>query len=733
MTSSSLATIAAQYISEFGVAIVPMPYGTKAPDKHDWNEPGNYLTDPELARAYFTKHPRCNIGALLGASNIVSLDIDNVEHSCAIFSAFGIDLMALREANPTIVGNPERFRIWFRAPEGVALTRHSLNWPLEHIDPAEPKKTTFTVFELRAGKVQDVIPPSLHPETKQNYKFSTTLRKGLCELPDVILEMWENWDSFKKQAAALCPWAHIEEPKPKQQKHDSGKSDLIGRYNAENDIHTTLERYGYKRIGRRYLSPHSSTKLPGVNVVEGNICFIHHASDPLCSDESGRPVCPFDLYCYYEHKGDAKKAVKQLAADWGLEPIKPQKQNKVNTADLSVASSADVHTILPYTNDKGKPLVHIENLREILRRLGVMVRYNVITKDEEIIIPNLGFSVDNTANASLAWIESECSLFDFPTTKVKDFLLHIADQNQYNPVATWITSKPHDGQKRIEAMLNTIACKNPADNTLKEILMRKWFISAVAAAFSHDGISAAGMLVLQGDQGLGKTRWFKSLVPNEMHMVKDGFLLDPTNKDSVGQAVSFWLVELGELDATFRKSDIAALKAFITQKNDIYRKAYAAKPSKFARRTVFFGSVNSPQYLNDPTGNRRFWTVECESIDHNHGIDMQQFWAEIYSLHLAGESYHLSDTELEMINHHNESFLSVDPIEELMLAKLDWNEPATLWRWRTATDLYYELGLKNLPDTRTVRTIASVAKKIKGANAKRTKAGRLLFLPSIKP
>ena len=52
------------------------------------------------------------------------------------------------------------------------------------------------------------------------------------------------------------------------------------------------------------------------------------------------------------------------------------------------------------------------------------------------------------------------------------------------------------------------------------------------------------------------------VVPVEMD---DNTILDKMReKDSVMQCVRNWIVELGELDATFRKSDIASLKSFIT-------------------------------------------------------------------------------------------------------------------------------------------------------------------------
>ena len=128
--------------------------------------------------------------------------------------------------------------------------------------------------------------------------------------------------------------------------------------------------------------------------------------------------------------------------------------------------------------------------------------------------------------------------------------------------------------------------------------------------------------------------------------------------------ISKWIVELGELDATFKQSDISQLKAFITQDSDTIRRPYARKESTYARRTVLFGSVNPKDYLKDPTGNRRFWTVRCTDIDYDYRVDMQQVWAEFKALFDKGETWYLNQDEIVALNAHNEDFSTVDPVEE---------------------------------------------------------------------
>ncbi|AWM87355.1 VapE domain-containing protein [Microvirga sp. 17 mud 1-3] len=448
----------------------------------------------------------------------------------------------------------------------------------------------------------------------------------------------------------------------------------------------------------------------------GALCVV-----PQFADVSTRPSDWNDL----EALEGIQECQRQLMAH--------QARNVVPAAaNDNAPATVDTFTPLPDAGGSGKPLSTIENLAEVCRRLGVVVRYNVISKEEELLIPGHAFSVDNAANASLAWLMSWCSRFRMPTGNLGDFVTFLADQNLYNPVANWITSRPWDGTKRLPALYETVTPKEDKrlqDGTrLRDVLIKRWMVSAVAAAFQPNGVSAHGILVLQGDQYLGKTKWFKNLVPQELGVLKDGMILRPDDKDSVKQACSFWLVELGELDATFRKSDIAQLKSFITNQSDVLRRAYARKESHFARRTVFFGSVNPREYLHDPTGNRRYWTIEAAALNMDHGLDMQQVWAEVYELFKAGESYYLQPDEMAALNAHNEAFTVVDPIEERLQTRLDWDAKHDAWDWKTSTEVLISIGIEK-PTPAEATKAALVIRKLNGGTGKRVKGRNLLFVP----
>lgn len=749
--TKTTAWYADRYASRFGMHLIPLQPKSKLPVQNDWGH--NTLSDAAQASSYFEQHTTHNIGVALGPSRLCSLDIDCLDSFRTICENFGIDLGQLIRDTPTIQGASKGMRLMFRVPDGIELPYAKLNWKR---DDADAK--SFTVFELRAasGDKQrfDVLPPSIHPDTLKPYKWITQPAEQWPEPPRWLVAMWTDFDKFKPQMQAMCPWLPAPEPAPVRRSAPADTNtqggSVIDAYNAANDLAGELSRYGYKQIGQRWLSPHSGTGLPGVILFpDAQSCWIHHASDPLCSEDTGKPVNAFDLFCYYDHNGDTSKAVKHAAEILGIKP-EPRKHiaEQVKRAEpaaqgdheqpvtLSVSrGSYDLEAPLKFTTDKGKPIRHIENLAEICRRIGVTIRYNMIAKEEEILIPGQSFSIDNMGNATLAWLRSECSLFNFPVDAIDGMVTYLADCNQYNPVAEWIGSKPWDGVSRVQSFYDTVAGEYDhveRKRLFKETLLKRWMVSAVAAAFSPNGISAAGVLTFQGAQYLGKTKWFKQLVPSDLGVLKDGMILRPDDKDSVKQCVSFWLVELGELDATFRKADIAALKSFLTNDSDVLRRAYARKESKFARRTVFFASVNPKEFLHDPTGNRRYWTIEAKHLDHSHNIDMQQVWAEFYQIWRDGESYYLTNDEVNELNEHNESFTAVDPIEDRILTRLSWDSEPIEWRWATATDILMDIGFDR-PTRSDATSCAAFIRKHNGNQGRRSHGKALLYAPKKVP
>jgi putative DNA primase/helicase len=379
----------------------------------------------------------------------------------------------------------------------------------------------------------------------------------------------------------------------------------------------------------------------------------------------------------------------------------------------------------PNITEEGYPLSTAENLMVLLDRLGIVIRYNVIKKSIDVLIPGHTASRDNRANVALAILTSECEKARMSPRHLQAYITQIADKNKYNPVTTWIESEPWDGVSRLQEFYSTVKSHTP----LKELLIRKWLLQCVAAAAAPDGIATQGVLTFTGAQGIGKTTWFTRLAPSALDVILTGHTLDTRSKDSVFIALSNWIVELGELDATMRKSDIAALKAFITQAQDRLRRPYAAIESEFGRRTSFCGSVNDVDFLYDMSGNRRFWTVPVTSFELNDTIDMQQVWAEVYALFVAGEAHYLSQEEMAELEIHNEDFIAVDPIEERLASYFDWSQTLNSCQWITATEALIRTGIQN-PNRSQAISAGRAIGKLNGGQRRKSNGRTLLAVPN---
>lgn len=394
--------------------------------------------------------------------------------------------------------------------------------------------------------------------------------------------------------------------------------------------------------------------------------------------------------------------------------------------DNGVNMEASVNPFgFPHLSDKSQPMNTVENLGYLMGEYNISARYNMVRKLVEVTIPWKTYSLDNRANCSLSELVSICARNRMPSGMLAEYVKLIADGNKYNPVCDWIESRPWDGVERVGQLIATVRVKG--DATLKNKLIYRWLISAVAALYKEN-FSSHGVLVFTGPQAQGKTSWIKSLVPKEFGVILEGAIVDPNNKDTVINAVSHWLVEMGELDATFRKADIARLKAFVTQENDKLRRPYDRIESEYRRSTVFFASVNESKYLVDDTGNRRWWTIPVSTIDYQHNIDMQQLWAELLMHFQAGEQHWLTDDERLALNALNEDHEAIDPVEETILKTFDWDTLGLVSTELTATEVLIMIGYDK-PNKVQATHVSKVLKKLTGGDPIKRARGRYFAMP----
>ncbi len=333
----------------------------------------------------------------------------------------------------------------------------------------------------------------------------------------------------------------------------------------------------------------------------------------------------------------------------------------------------------------------------MLEQNGIMARYNVIKKKSEISIPGMSLTMDNADNVSMTHIISLATLNGMRTDLVPGFVEAIADRHAYNPMEVWIRSKPWDGKDRLPAYYGTLQAKEGFPPGLKKVYMYRWALSIVAAALKPSGFRCRGVLTLQGPQSLGKTSWGLSLINDPVlreSLIKTDHHLDGGNKDSQIGAITHLIVEIGELESSFKR-DVSRLKGFLTADSDKIRRPYARVEAEYPRRTVFYATVNQSDFLVDNTGNSRWWTIPVVKINYEHDIDMQQVFAQLAVDFENGEPWWLNAEEEAQLAAQNKLHQSYSLVGEKLADYVDFDrQPVPEDDAFTATELLDFAGIE---------------------------------------
>ena len=284
---------------------------SKAPMLANWN---TQVVTADMAGLVFTNNA-FGMGLVHQESGTGAFDVDSLEWARVAFADFGIPIDDLLQGYPRIAGREGRDKIIFRLPPG--LSTQKLVWPAPSTD-SKP----ITVFELRANGGQDVLPPSIHPDTGRAYEWVVDpfgFPDGIPMAPEILIALWSDWPSFKKQFEQACPWSAktVEAPKAVVRQVSTEHGNVIGAFNAAYSVAEMLKECGYRQRGSRWLAPSSSSGIPGVVILkESGKCYSHHASDML---NDGHAHDAFDLFLMLQHNNNFSDAIKSAARHLGIE------------------------------------------------------------------------------------------------------------------------------------------------------------------------------------------------------------------------------------------------------------------------------------------------------------------------------------------------------------------------------------------------------------------------------
>jgi len=345
----------------------------------------------------------------------------------------------------------------------------------------------------------------------------------------------------------------------------------------------------------------------------------------------------------------------------------------------------------------------LDNFKAICEFHGIHTAYNQMSHTIDVNIPKHDFSGEDLNNRTLMFMRDLVQNYGIPFSRVDEWMMGYAHEHAYHPFRDYLDSL--DGVSfdpktpYFNKLVSTLEFDEFPDQS--EQFVRRWLISVVAAVRGHGGAGMKGVLTFAGKQGIGKTSWFRNLIPDGMF--SEGLVLDPHNKDTLIKATNYLVCELGELDATFKR-DIPALKAFISSQTDEIRHPYAPKTSTHPRRTVFCATVNQTNFLVDQTGNSRFWPVQVLKTDFlavkqmKDSGELHNFWREIdmmYQACIAGRQefrWWIGYEESDMLSEVSERFIRESAGESMLRESFDMDAPAI--HWLSTTEIMHAVGLR---------------------------------------
>jgi len=211
------------------------------------------------------------------------------------------------------------------------------------------------------------------------------------------------------------------------------------------------------------------------------------------------------------------------------------------------------------------------------------------------------------------------------------------------------------------------------------------------------------LLVLQSKQEGGKSTWVKNLLPAKMEkdFINIGATLKTDDDRHMLGLVTKLIVELGEIEKSFKHSDINAFKAFYGRTVDTLKMIYVTFPVDFERTTSFIATTNDFYFLKDNTGSTRFMIIPLDDdykdekglsilCNGRHKIDMLMLYRQVFE-NEDWVNFELSVEDKEIQKELNNQFTMNDTMEDLFFEEFsrEISDTAPLY---TCTEILRKMG-----------------------------------------
>jgi predicted P-loop ATPase len=492
-----------------------------------------------------------------------------------------------------------------------------------------------------------------------NADFVYVENEGLPLDPDHYLGMYHDWKDASQWPTSSRESEVMNNPL-KTQSDPLAKDGLVGAfcraYHPIDEAIATFLSDVYEPSadeGRYNYIPAESPA--GLKIYDGKFAYSHHASDPACD----KTLNAFDLVRIHRFGDDDSTKSFNAMADLA------SKDERVQALTLS-ERRAEAATDFVQGKEWNKQLKYYPRSKEMVNSVWNL---NLILNNDPDFA---GFAFNDLAGrvqviSKLPWERPAGNHFwrDADTAQLKSLIdirygcfssrnhdvsfTKVADDRRFHPIRDYLNGlPPWDGVKRVEELF--IRYLKTDDTPYVRAVTRKTFAAAVARIY-HPGTKFDNVLVLDGEQGIGKSTIVKDLVGSEYY-TETLTLADMESKAGAEKLQGVWIAEIGEL-AGMKKMDIEKVKAFFSTSDDQYRPSYGKVVESHPRQCVIIATVNGEHgYLRDITGNRRYWIVKS-NLERYRMIwrcteaYRTQFWAEAKAIWESGENLFLEGDFLE--------------------------------------------------------------------------------------
>ena len=289
---------------------------------------------------------------------------------------------------------------------------------------------------------------------------------------------------------------------------------------------------------------------------------------------------------------------------------------------------------------------------------------------------------------------AETERANFSSKTIFEAVQLAAHRHLIHPVRDYLDSLDWDGTPRLDDWLFDALDAVGRSNVELAAYTRRvaaWTLLGAVARAYEPGCKFDYVLVLEGEQGLGKSRAIQIL--GGPWYADTPFSIG--SKDAYQALNGTWFNEFSELDA-LRRTEAIKVKAYLSSQVDHYRPAYERRTVDHPRSSIFIGTSNEDAYLDDPTGNRRFWPVYCQKLDADYlARNRDQLFAEAVDRYRNGEAWWPTSSEDEAcLTAVQQSRESRDPWADVIADWLAKHKPGADARVTTLELLVEAIGKK---------------------------------------